>query len=503
MSSTVPTVDVRALAAEAAERVRREARELVPDEPFAGVGLRVLRALGVDCDPGPLLRFWASRDPGSARGEMRYRWDLSHRHVGTRPAYLDPPDSWRAFRPLEQQALERDVFAFEERLCTPILLAENAALLAEITDPAVAPLAASLLQEALPAIRHDFARHVQALDPWEDTFALARLTDHPALLARMHPIAVAIASCYGAAALDDDGALLGLRFPFHRKPLVSASAQLAGSALALGIDLERASRLLAYVSAARRPDGLWGDEPDCADLLATLAAAELLVTVDPSFDLAPTLSTLVGLRTAHGLWTALGPETLWLSARVLALIALAQQPFAQRFRWPYQPEYSQDLKTRLATFAFFADLTRFLAAVPALASAPLELAFIDLIGFRTFNNRFGQQRGDDVLRAFATALTAVPAARIVRDGGDEFLVIGAPTRGDLVDDLESFRTTWPARFRELFGTEISLVAPRIVVGQTTGGELASAREAAGRAITELKAGPQIPEDGIVRGIGAF
>ena len=496
------SLDLASLAPAAAERVCAEARSVPLADPFAGVALRVRRALGDTCAYDELVRYWAARDPGSPRGEMRYRWDLSHRHGGPRPDHLDPPEHWRAFRTLEQPVLERDPFAFEERLCTPILLAENVALLAEAQAQGM-PLAAELLAEAIPAVRRDFACHVQALDPWEDTFALACLCEQPALLARAHPIAVAIASCYGAAPLDDQGALLGLRFPFHRKPLVSASAYLARSALALGIDLERAAQLLAYTSAARRPDGLWGDQPDCADPLTTLAASELLTEIDPAFDLAPTLASLAALRSPRGLWTALGPEALWLSGRVLALASRAQRPFATRFRWPYQPEHGQDLKTGLASFAFFADLTRFLAAVPALAAAPLELAFIDLIGFRAFNNRFGQQRGDDVLRAFATALTAVPAARMVRDGGDEFLVIGAPTRADLAQDLDAFRQAWPAHFRARFGSDAAAVAPRVVVGRTRAGELARAREAAGHAITRLKDAAHIPPDGVVRDVGAL
>jgi len=468
-------------------------------DPFAGVAFRTRRLLGEDVDPAPLLEFWESRAPGNPRGEMRYRWDLSHRHSGPRPSHVPPPEQWRAWRPTEQSLLERDPFAFEERLATPILLTENLALLAEAAESGSA-LAAMLLNETVPTFRRDFARYVQALDPWEDTFALSCLVRHPAVLALAYPVAVAIASSYGAMPTREDGALLGLRFPFHLKPLVSASAYLATSLMVLGIDLDVAARLASYAASARRPDGLWGDEPENADILATLAAGELLVGLEPSFHLGGTAKLLGHLRTDLGLFRAIGPESIWLTARMSELLRLSDTPFSSRFRWPHRAAHGRDLKTGLPSFSYFADLTRFFGAVPWLSAAPVEIAFIDLIGFRAFNNRFGQQRGDDVLRGFADELGKVPDTRVVRDGGDEFLVVGAPTRGGLADDLAAFRKGWPPRFRALFG-DASVVAPRIVVGRTTGSGLGAAREVAGRAITELKDAAGVGEEGISKDLG--
>jgi GGDEF domain-containing protein len=404
---------------------------------------------------------------------------------------------------VEQPLLDRDPFAFEERFATPVLLAENCALLFEAQAGACAQAATMLLAEALPSVRRDFARHVQAVDPWEDTFALACLVRHPAVLAAAHPVAVAIAACYCAADFGEEGALLGLRFPFHRKPLVSASAHLAGSLLTLGIELELAARVSAYVASARRADGMWGDQQDGADLPATLAAAELLLGVDPCFDLSPALSAIAAQRSERGLWHALGPDAVWFSGRMLELLVSAQRPFARRFRWPYPPAHARDQKTGLPTFAFFNELVRFLAALPWLAVAPLELAFIDLIGFRAFNNRFGQQRGDDVLRVFAEELGALADARIVRDGGDEFLVIGAPTRTGLASELDRFRHQWPARFAAQFGADVTPVAPRIVVGHTRGDALLRARGSAGRAITALKDVGDVGAEGVLRELGEY
>jgi GGDEF domain-containing protein len=138
-----------------------------------------------------------------------------------------------------------------------------------------------------------------------------------------------------------------------------------------------------------------------------------------------------------------------------------------------------------------------------LSSAALEVAFIDLIGFRTFNNRFGQAAGDEVLQAFAEELQRVSSVAVIRDGGDEFLVIGAPTRTGLHRDLDAFRKLWPARFRLRFGTDVPAVAPRIVVGDTTGARLGRAREAAGRAITELKDAANVGPEGIQKNLGGI
>jgi diguanylate cyclase (GGDEF)-like protein len=208
-------------------------------------------------------------------------------------------------------------------------------------------------------------------------------------------------------------------------------------------------------------------------------------------------------RDDHGLWHALGPDAVWFSGRMLELLVSAQRPFAQRFRWPYPPAHARDQKTGLPSFAFFTELVRFLGAVPWLCAAPLELAFIDLIGFRAFNNQYGQQRGDDVLRVFAQELGAVGDARVVRDGGDEFLVIGAPTRTGLANELDRFRQQWPARFAAQLGADLTPVAPRIVIGRTRGDALLRARESAGRAITALKDVGGVGMEGVLRDLGEY
>ena len=125
-------------------------------------------------------------------------------------------------------------------------------------------------------------------------------------------------------------------------------------------------------------------------------------------------------------------------------------------------------------------------ALEGFSRASTEIAFIDLAGFREFNNRFGQDSGDAVLGAFATELARLPAVRAIRDGGDEFLVIGAPTREGLRGDLDAFRRRWPGAFGDRFGREVPTVAPRILVSSTPCSALLATREALGRRIGELK-----------------
>ncbi len=471
--------------ARAIEGLRRALPKLVPADPFAGACTRFLIRRGDAVEPAPLFDYWRSRAPGNPRGDMRYRWELTHRRGVPMPEHAPDSARWTAWRAAEKPLIEQDPFAFEERLSTPIVLTENAELLAECAADGDAR-AAKLLQEAAPVLRRDFAGYVQEHDPWQHTFALWCLVRQPLVLALLHPLAVAIATNHASSIPPGRGWVEGQRFPFHRAPLTSASAQLAASLYALGSDLSLVAELAAFVQSSRHADGGFGDSSGEADVLTTLVAADLLARVDPGFDLAATRSFFAEQQQADGLWRALGPEAPWLSGQIAELLELFERPFSDRFVWPYLPAHNRDHKTKLPFFAYFADLARLLSALPGLAAAPIELGFIDLIGFRSFNNRHGQEAGDAVLAAFAAELESVSAARAIRDGGDEFLVVGAPLRSGLSEDLDRFRQRWPARFHERFGSDVPPVAARILVGRARAGRLALAREELGRAITGLK-----------------
>ncbi len=463
-------------------------RSAEPGDPFAGAHLAIANALGEERDAAELLEYWRSRAPGNPRGDMRYRWELSHRRGVRMPVYAENESEWVAWRAAERPLLERDAFEFEQRLATPVVLAENAELLAQVAEGG-SELAHDLLAEAAPVLRRDFAGFVQALDPWQDTFALWCLTRRLRALSLLHPLAVAIATCYAAA----PGPVMGSRFPFHRIPLVSASAQLASSLLSLGLDLDLVADLVDFVAKERLPSGGWGDASDEADVLTTLVAADLMVRIDPSFDFVPTQKLLERMQGRDDLWRAIGPEAPWLSAEVVTLLLAARQPFALRFRWPYLPPANRDHKTKLPFYAYFAELGRLFAALPGLRSASVELGFIDLVGFRAFNNAYGQERGDEVLRAFAQELEGIDAVRAIRDGGDEFILVASPERRGLKNALDGFRRDWPNRFRDHFGADVPPVAPRILVGRTQGDGLIGAREELGRRITTLKHAETGPE----------
>ncbi len=126
----------------------------------------------------------------------------------------------------------------------------------------------------------------------------------------------------------------------------------------------------------------------------------------------------------------------------------------------------------------------------------MEVAFLDLAGFRAFNNAHGQDAGDAVLGELARALEGIPSTAVVRDGGDEFLVVGAPTRSGLSDALGRFLRAWPARFRARFG-DTTPVASRVLTTSGPGGELRAMRERLGRSLAPLKSQPAPGPEGMM------
>jgi GGDEF domain-containing protein len=481
-------------------RALQALRATVPptSDPFAAAILRAQKGLGLPADVAPLLAFWNTREIGTPTSAMRYRWEISHERCDP-PSWAPSPAEWKAWRPAEQSMVEQEPFRFEERLSLPVLLAETCELLSELANSATADevgtaseagdgaprRARAMLDEALPVFRRDLSSFLQGANPWSDTFALACLVRTPLALETMHPFALAIAACHSPTA-KSRGTLLGARFPFHDVPLVSATAQLATGLLALGVDLELVATLVESVREAQKPSGGWGDGDGPCDPLTSIAAADLLVHTDPTFDAGRAAEWFAGAQSDAGFWSALGPDAPWLTARIAAWLVATQRPFAERFRWPHLSAQHKDSKTGLPSFGYFGDLSRLFVDLPGLAQSRTEVAFFDLAGFGEFNNTYGQDMGDAVLAAFATELSAVTAARAIRDGGDEFLVVGAPGRADLARDLDAFRREWPARFRARFGDGAPPVAPRALVVRAPGRALRQARETLGRAVGNVK-----------------
>lgn len=319
------------------------------------------------------LEFLEKRVAGGPRGESRYRWELTHRVGVKHPPYAPSEKTWTVWREGDQRMFERDPFDLELRLMLPIVIAANLEVLlaAAASDHAVAPRAQALLAEAAPTARRDLAKYIAANDSWEDTFALWCVTRMPRVLDFVHPLAVALAVTYAAGRT---GPVLGSRFPYYERPLVSASAQLASALLELGLELDVVTALVAFVREQQRASGGWGDDEGREDPLTTFVAADLLARTDPTFDLSSVVEYFARTRGADGMWRALGPDAPWLTGHVGGLLAASARPFGARFRWPHAARTVMDQKTGIPFFAHFLDVATLLARLPGLAARPWSSA---------------------------------------------------------------------------------------------------------------------------------
>jgi GGDEF domain-containing protein len=189
----------------------------------------------------------------------------------------------------------------------------------------------------------------------------------------------------------------------------------------------------------------------------------------------------------------------WLTAAIATWLEGARRPFHERFAWPIYARTDLDRKTSIPGFAAFDGLIRVFRDLPGLGSAPIAMAFSDLAGFREFNNRTGQDTGDAVLRLWARHLAGVSGCLAIRDGGDEFIVLGAPTRPFLGDEIDAARASWPAVFRERFGPDVPMVSPRFVLGAGSTRSIGQLRERLGHEIGRTKSEPLDPNgSGVLR-----
>lgn len=471
-------------------------------DPMLPAALRFARAHGATTLPSPILGAWRTRTISANARERESPWVLGFDAEPNSAAYDTPDHSGALWRPRERDWLERDPTGFAARLLGPIALAENIDFLAGLEadpNPAVARTATEILREIQPRMEADLADCVVGADPWRDTFALWLLSRRPLALARFHPLALAIATRYGTLASRLAGLVIGTRYPFEAVPLTSANAQLGLALWTLDYRPTLLAGIASFVRSRQSQGGGFADEGQNPDVLTTLAAADLLTTLDPGWDPGPTVDWFARTQEPAGWWRALDPEVPWLTASVVEWLEQADRPFAERFRWPAYQRVDLDRKTGIPAYVAFDRLARVFEAVPGIADSPVPMAFCDLAGFRVFNNAHGQDLGDAALRTFATALAEIDCSLAVRDGGDEFLVVGAPGRADLVPDLERFRAAWPTRFTAEHGVAARHVAPRFLVTTTDGQGLRATRERLGRAIAGLKVGAtHLPPEGILR-----
>ena len=441
------------------------------------------------------------RGPGSnaALVDLRRRMDEPSPTAGPFGWHRDPagsPDYARAgrrprisWRPGEAALFAGDPWGYLERLRDPLAIVDTLELLSLLETTADAPIAEAaglVRRRAMPAIETEIAWWILGADPWRDTFGLWVATDRPHAAPLVHALLVATAARYATQASRTGGVLCGNEGPFAGVRLVSASAHLALGLWTLGLYPSLMPGIVDFVETQRQATGSWADPGQPSDVLTTLAAAEVMSRLVPGFDAGPTATYLSRLQEKAGWWRALDPEVPWLTSAVLGWLERAGRPFHERFAWPAVQKWDRDRKTRIPTYTYFSDMARVLGGIPDLRSSAMPVLFCDLAGFKEFNNAKGQQLGDEVLRVFAGALGGLRNARAIRDGGDEFLVIGAPGRPGFVDDVDTLRRAWPATFSAAFGGDGPAVAPRLLVSTATGGTLEATRERLGRLVGEVK-----------------
>ncbi len=468
-------------------------------DPIIAAAYRFARSRGERVRASQLLAAYDRRAAQSSGADRGLPWMFPAGSGPGSPLYARtsrPPVHWR---PRDKERLAADPGAYARWLVEPIAQVQTLELLAELAETANprGEAAAPILRELLPQVEAHFALHVAADDPWRDLFALWQLTSAPHTLNDLWFLATAIAYRYATLARRVAGPVIGTG-PFEGEQLVSASAALGTVLWQLRIYPSLVPELVDHVADKVRSDGGWGDPGQPTDVLTTLAAADLLLGLDPDFDPDRTISWFAHAQEPEGWWRALDPEVPWLTAAVVDWLERAGRPFVERFRWPGALRLDLDRRTQLPTYAWFADFARSIQEVPGLARAEWDLAFVDLAGFGTFNTDNGQAKGDEVIGAFGRALGRISGSRAIRDGGDEFVLIGAPGDTRLFDRLDSFRGAWLAEFVHTFGSEPAPVRPRITVTRSPGHELAAGRERLGRRIGEMKKIYESPPpDGVI------
>jgi GGDEF domain-containing protein len=448
---------------------------------------------------GQLLRIYLGRDVHEGReNAFRYPWPISTLGEAGDPTYdIGPHATW--WRPHETELRERLRRNYGRRLALPGVLATQLELWSQVAHDGGlhAPSAARLLAEVQATVEHDVARAVVAIDPWADTLLLWQMTERPGSLRVARGMLFALAIRYGTIAGRDGGVVHGIRFPFHRVPLTSATAHLALGLWQFGLYPALLPRQLGFLRSTAR-DGAWADGSQPSDILTTLAAAETLVRLDPAFDPEPTRRFFAEHQEPEGWWRALDPEVPWLTASIVAWMHRTEQPFAERFRWPEVALWQRDYITELPTMAYFAGLADAIRdSGGALGSSSLEIAFCDLAGFGAFNTRHSQAAGDEALRLFGASLARTGQV-VVRIGGDELVVMGRPSAdGVLEPALNTFLDRWPDELAAAFPSATG-VRPRVMLDRGPAGSLRELHGRLGMAIGELKAAtPDVPDRGIL------
>ena len=193
----------------------------------------------------------------------------------------------------------------------------------------------------------------------------------------------------------------------------------------------------------------------------------------------------------------MGPEWPWVAAELLAFAAWSERPFRERFRWPHMPDWVVDPRVNVPRYEAYLVDAHLFERIPRLSAAAVEIAFLDVAAFGAWNTDHGQAAGDELLALLTAQLRTVSASRTIRDGGDEFLVVGAPLATGLEDRLRALFARWPEVSRATY-PELPVVPLRCAVTVTRADRLRETREALGRWIGEVKHDhPEPAPEGIV------
>ena len=471
-----------------------ELRDGRPDSPFRPVVLRWAAATGRLADAGPVLGHLEGLTAGD-RGSRAFR---SHLPV----ARWIPLEVRQRWRPAEAELAERQPADHANRLWRPIVLVEHLQWLEELAagpDASTAGRARDLLGALRPVAEDVVAQTVAGTDAWGDTFLLWAFARRPRALEPVLGLVTALATRYVLRGSRTRGVVHGRTFPYFDVPMTSATAHLAAASAVLGEGLGWVDEQLAHLRRDRRRGGGWGDPRQEPDLLTTLAAARLLGSLDPSFEPAVAGDALAALARAAGERpAAIGPEWPWVAAELLAFADWATRPFTDRFQWPNVPPAAMDPNLHVPRLEGYFAVADLFTAVPALGSGEVDVVFLDLANFGTWNSHHGQAEGDRLLQLLTAELRKLPRSRTYRDGGDEFLVLGAPGTDGLEADLRDLCARWPEASRRAF-PGLPVVPIRAVIGRERASELRSAREHLGVEIGKLKkAYPEPVEEGVVR-----
>jgi GGDEF domain-containing protein len=472
-----------------------ELRDGAPDNPFRPAVLRWAAATSRPGDPEPLLAILEQAAEG--RSSRRLRWRLP---VGR---WIDPALLVR-WRPAEIEATRRDPTAHANRLWLPAVLVDQLAWLEELAagpDPRLAARARAIADEALPAIEDVVAGSVGGSDTWADTFLLWSFARNRPALRPLRGLVVALAARYAARAGRTAGIARGRSFPWFDVPMASSTAHLATASATLGEGMQLVDAQLAWLRAERRPDGGWGDRRQPSDILSTLAAARLFGAIDPGFNPLSVVEPLRSMVAGNGAHPCLiGPEWPWLTAELAAYLDWAAHTFTERFQWPNVADSAMDPKVGVPRYEGYLLLADLFDRVPALGRGTVDVAFVDLANFGKWNGDHGQDAGDRLLALLTHQPQTVPRSRTYRDGGDEFLVVGAPQTDDLETGLRDLCTRWPKISREAFRS-MPVVPIRGVIKRVAANDLREGRATLGLAIGPLKRRhPEPDPEGVIEAL---